>query len=62
MNVNWEQYILNLRLFIFMAVLRISFLQLGPIFETTPEFLAANDPFKIRIQIIIENLNYQCMI
>ena len=49
MNVNWEQYILNLRLSIFMAVLRISLIQLGPIFESTPEFLAANDPYVIRI-------------
>ena len=62
MNVNWEQYILNLRLSIFMAVLRISLIQLGPIFESTPELLAANDPYEKRIQIIIENLNYQCMI
>ena len=61
MNVNWEQYILNLRLSIFMAVIRISLIQLGPIFESTPEFLAANDPYEIRIQIIIENSNYQCM-
>ena len=62
MNVNREQYILNLRLFIFMAVLRIYLIQLGPIFESTPELLDANDPYKIRIQIIIEKLNYQCMI
>ena len=62
MNVNWEQCFLNLRLSIFMAVLRISLIQLGPIFESTPEFLAAIDLYEIRIQIIIENLNYQCMI
>ena len=45
-----------------MAVLRISLIQLGLIFESTPEFLAANVPYEKSIQIIIEYLNYQCMI
>ena len=54
MNVNREQCFLNLRLSIFMAVLRISLIQLGPIFETTPEFLAANDPFEIGYRLLLK--------